>query len=111
MATYSTKQLTAVTTLTTSAVTLYSVPSLTTTTVKTIILANYSGSDARATLHLVPSSGSAANGNKILGEVNVPANTTTTIDTAIVMPAGAFLAGLASAGTAINVHISGVEIA
>lgn len=110
MATYLTKELTAVTGLTATAATLYTVPASTTTTVKTILLSNYTSTDRSVTLHLVPSGGSAAAGNKILGEVTVTANTTTTIDTAIVMPTGAFLSGLASATTSINVHISGVEI-
>jgi ATP-dependent protease ClpP protease subunit len=110
MATYTTKELKAVTGLTATAATLYTVPASTTTTVKTILLSNYTSTDRSVTLHLVPSGGSAAAGNKILGEVTVTANTTTTIDTAIVMPTGAFLSGLASATTSINVHISGVEI-
>lgn len=110
MATYTSKELAPVTGLTASAATLYTVPSATTTTVKTILLSNYTSTDRNVTLHLVPSGGSVAAGNKILGEVNVPANTTTTIDTAIMMPTGAFLSGLASATTSINVHISGVEI-
>jgi hypothetical protein len=110
MATYTTKQLAAVTGLTATAATLYTVPASTTTTVKTILLSNYTATDRSVTLHLVPSGGTVAAGNKILGEVNVPANTTTTVDTAIIMPTGAFLSGLASTTSAINVHISGVEI-
>jgi hypothetical protein len=110
MSTYTTKQLAAVTGLTASAATLYTVPTSTTTTVKTILLSNYTATDRSVTLYLVPSGGTAANGNKILGEINVPANTTTTIDTAIMMPAGAFLSGLASVTTSVNIHISGVEI-
>jgi hypothetical protein len=110
MSTYVTKELKEVTGLTATAATLYTVPASTTTTVKTILLSNYTSTDRSVTLHLVPSGGSAAAGNKILGEVNVPANTTTTIDTAIIMPTGAFLSGLASVTTSVNVHISGVEI-
>lgn len=110
MATYTTKELKAVTGLTATAATLYTVPASTTTTVKTILLSNYTSTDRSVTLHLVPNGGSVAAGNKILGEVNVPANTTTTIDTAIIMPTGAFLSGLASVTTSVNIHISGVEI-
>jgi ATP-dependent protease ClpP protease subunit len=110
MATYTTKQLAAVTGLTASAATLYTVPASTTTTVKTILLANYTATDRSVTLYLVPSGGTAADGNAILKQVNIPANTTTTIDTAIIMPTGAFLSGLASVTSSINVHISGVEI-
>jgi hypothetical protein len=110
MTTFATKQLSAATTLTTSAASLYTVPASTTTTVKTLLLANYSATDARATIHIVPSSGSVSAGNKVYGEVLVAANTTLQIDTAIVIPTGAAIHGLASANSAINVHISGVEI-
>ena len=110
MATYTTKQLAAAATLTTSAASLYAVPGSTTTTVKTILLANYSAVDARATLHIVPSAGSASASNKVYGEVLVSANTTLQLDTAIVLPTGASIHGLASATSSINVHISGVEI-
>jgi hypothetical protein len=110
MATYTTKQLAAASTLTASAASLYAVPASTTTTVKTILLANYSASDARATIHIVPSGGSAGASNKVYGEVLVSANTTLQIDTAIVLPTGAAIHGLASTTSAINVHISGVEI-
>jgi len=68
---FTAKQLTAATTLTTSAASLYTVPSSTTTTVKTILLANYSATDARATIHVVPSAGSVSAGNKVYGEVLV----------------------------------------
>lgn len=110
MPTYTTKQLTAATTLTTSVASLYTVPASTTTTVKTILLANYSATDARAVIHLVPSGGSASAANEVYGEVLVAANTTLQIDTAIVIPTGASIHGQASANSAINVHISGVEI-
>ena len=110
MATYTTKELKASATLTASAASLYTVPASTTTTVKTILLANYSAVDARATIHIVPSAGAASAANKVYGEVLVSANTTLQIDTAIVIPTGASIHGLASATSSINVHISGVEI-
>ena len=111
MSTYTTKQLAPVTGLTASAATLYTVPGgVTVTTVKTILLSNYTATDRAVTIYLVPNGGTAASGNTILGAVNVPANTTTTIDTAIMMPTGAFLSGYASATSSVNVHISGVEI-
>jgi hypothetical protein len=89
---------------------MYTAPASTTTTIKTIVLANTTASDARATLHLVPSAGSATTSNQILGAVTVSANTTTTIDTAIVIPTGASIYALASTTSAINIHISGIEI-
>lgn len=110
MPTYTTKELEPATGLTTTAASLYVAPASTTTLVKTILLANYTAVDARATIHVVPSAGSVAGANKVFGEVLVTANTTTTIDTAIVIPTGASIHALASANSAINIHISGVEI-
>jgi hypothetical protein len=111
MATYTTKQLAAVTQLTTSAATLYTVPTSTTTTVKTVAIANVTAVDANVTFYLVPSAGTAGATNAILSGVNIPANTTTIIDTAWVIPASAFIQAKASTGSALNVHISGIEIA
>lgn len=110
MATYTTKQLAAVTQLTTSAATLYTATGVT-ATVKTIAIANVTAVDAQVTLYLIPSAGTAGATNAILSGVNIPANTTTIIDTALVIPASAFIQAKASAGSTLNVHISGIEIA
>ena len=109
MTQYTPAQLTAVTQLTTSAATLYSVPSATVTTVKTVTIANVTATDAQVTIYLVPNGGSAATTNAVLGSVNVSANTTTIIDTAWIIPASSTIQAKASAGSAINVHISGIE--
>jgi hypothetical protein len=110
MPAYLPKELTPVTELTTSAATLYTAPASTTALVKQIVIANVSGLDARATLHIVPSGGSVAAENKIFGEVLIPANTTQLIDGSMIVPTGATIRGLANIADAINVHVSGVEI-
>lgn len=110
MAAYTPKELVAATALTASAVNLYAVPTGKTTTVKTILLANYTSSAGTATIHLVPSAGSASNANKVYGEVNVDANSTAQIDTNIFIPEGASLQALASGTNKINIHVSGIEI-
>ena len=111
MATYTTKELVPATALTTSAASLYSAPSSTTTTIKTIVLANVTAADVTVTVHLVASGGSVGTSNKILGAVTISANTTEFIDTAVVIPTGASIQALCSSNAAVNIHISGIEIA
>ena len=110
MAAYTPKELIAATALTASAQSLYSVPTGKTTTLKTILLANYTSSAGTATIHLVPSGGTVSNANKIYGEVLVDANSTAQIDTNIFIPEGSSLQALASTTNKINIHVSGIEI-
>jgi hypothetical protein len=86
---------------TTSSTTLYTVPSLTTTVVTDILVANTSGSAGTFTL--------ALNGVSIGSAVAIGANDTTSIQLKQVIVATNTITGLASA-TSINFHISGVEI-
>jgi hypothetical protein len=111
MAAYTPTQLCPTTELTTSAVILYTVPAATSTIIKQVLISNVSGIDARATIHLVPSGGTPVPENKAFGEILVPANTTQLVDGSIVIPTGATVQGLANISDAINVHISGVEVA
>lgn len=111
MAAYTPTQLCPVTELTTTAAVLYTVPAATTTIIKQVLVSNVSGIDARATVHLVPSGGSPVAENKAFGEILVPANTTQLVDGSIVIPTGATVQALANVSDAINIHVSGVEIA
>lgn len=111
MPAYTPKQLAPVTELTTTAASLYTVPASTTTIVKQILVANVGGIDARATIHIVPSGGTESDSTKAFGEILVPANTTQLVDGSIVVPTGAIIKALANVDNAINLHISGVEIA
>lgn len=111
MPAYTPKELTPVTALTTTAATVYTVPASTTTLIKQILVSNVGGIDARATIHIVPNGGSVSNANKAFGEILVNANTTQVVDGSIVVPAGATIRALANVNSAINLHISGVEIA
>lgn len=90
------------TTLTTSSATLYTVPSATTTIVTNIALGNITGSDATVDLLL--------DGVELLKAVTVAANSTSIIDLKQVLVATDTIAGLASANSAITVHVSGVEV-
>ena len=110
MGTYLTKELVAVTPLSTTIDLLYTTPAGKTTIVKTILLANKGATDARVTIYLVPAGYDVSETKKIFGEVLVSANTTTDIDTAIAVPANNKLYFTCSTLNAINVHLTGIEI-
>jgi|TARA_B100001094_G_scaffold333422_1_gene411966 hypothetical protein len=78
--------------------------------IKQLILANYTATDRTAKVKVVPSGGSTGDEHIIFGDITVQANTTQVIDLAMVVAANASIRGLASAGSSINVHISGVEV-
>ena len=61
--------------ITTSATTLYTVPSLTRTYLKDINICNTTGSPVTVNVYLVPSGGSAGTGNALLFGLSVAANT------------------------------------
>jgi len=112
VATYTPARLgTGPTQLTTSYVTQYTVPSATTAVVKEIIVANPTTSAATVTVSVVPSGNSASAANNIIGGVSVAANSTLVFDISQVLATGDAVAALASAGSTLNLLISGVTIA
>ena len=78
--------------------------------IKQILLANYTATDRTAEIKVVPSGGSTGDEHIIFGDITVQANTTQVIDLAMVVAASASIRGKASAASAINVHVSGVEV-
>lgn len=95
------------TVLTTSAATLYTVPATPTTSLLRggrIRLTNTTAGAVTATLYAVPSGGAAAAGNAFVSAKSIAANDYLDVDVPI-MPAGAFIQGLASAGTSITAHM------
>jgi hypothetical protein len=86
----------------TSSATLYTVPSLTTTVVTNIAVANASTSSATFTILL--------DDVELQKDSTIEANTTAYIDLKQVLATGLTIKGLASAIT-VDFHISGVEIA
>lgn len=79
--------------------------------VTTMYLCNYSGSDATASVYLVPSAGSAGNSNIIYKTLPIPAGDTFVIDTErLVLSNGDMLQALASAGTSITMTVSYVGV-
>lgn len=86
---------------TNTATTLYTVPSATTTVVSDILVTNTSGTSSTFTI--------ALNGTAIASAVPVGANDTTSISLKQVISATQTITGGAGS-TAVNIHISGVEI-
>ena len=78
--------------------------------IKQILLANYTATDRTAQIKVVPSGGSTGDEHILFGDITVQANTTSVIDLSMVVAASASIRGKASAASAINVHISGVEV-
>jgi len=85
----------------TSSTTLYTVPAGRTAVVTNIVITNTGSSSYTWTLTL--------NGVSIGTSVSIAANSTTVIDMKQVLPATQIIAGLAS-NTAVNFHISGIEV-
>jgi hypothetical protein len=87
----------------TSASTAYTVPTNTTTIVKNIVLTNKTGSAATATVVIA--------GIEVINNYSVNANDTVVIDLSLVMSATETITVQAGTANAINVYISGVEVA
>ena len=85
----------------TTSTTLYTVPSATTTVVSNIVICNPTASAVTASMTI--------NAIDLLGSVSIAANSTAFFDLKQVIPATQVIAGSASS-TAVDFHISGVEI-
>ena len=90
-------------TLGTSSTTLYSVPAVTKGIVKEILVCNKTASDATATITF--------DGINVIPGRTITAKDTLPIELHTVLEAGKIIAGLAGTGSAIDVIISGIEIA
>lgn len=99
------KRLAGPTQLTTSAVAIYTVPANRTTIVKQLVATNTSASAATFTLYI----GTATAANAVFNATSVAANDSLVINLSQVLTTGEVLRALASANTAINLTISGVE--
>jgi hypothetical protein len=93
--------------VTTSAVAYHAASAL--TIIDKFTASNTSGSDATLTVHLVPSGGSAAAGNKVLPSVNVEAGKVYLCAELVGhdLEAGDSIVALASVGSAISIRASG----
>lgn len=89
-------------TLGTASATLYTVPALTKTIVKEIVLCNKSATDATATITI--------NGISIVGGKTIPKNETYVIELHSVIETGIIIAGLSGTASVIDTYISGIEV-
>jgi hypothetical protein len=90
-------------TLTTGSVTLYTVPASTTAVVKELILCNKTAGAVTVTVTF--------DGVNIVNAKSIAANDTLVIALSSVLATALIIAGLASANTAIDYYISGLEVA
>lgn len=97
--------------LTTSAATYYTVPANTITTISACTLTNTTAGAVTATVHLVPSGGSATASNMILSARVIAAGESYNVGSAIgqSMAAGGLLQALAGSATSITLVASGYE--
>ena len=86
----------------TSSVTLYTVPSSTTSVLTDIVISNTSSDQQYVTM--------TVDGINILPTVPISPNTVITIQPKTVIPTGDIVAGFATSAN-VNFHVSGVEIA
>lgn len=96
------KPLVRTTLTTTTSTTLYTVPAATTAVVTSIVVSNITGSAATVTLFL--------NDVAILSGVSIPANSASVIDLKQALTATQTIKGGAGTGSALTIHITGVEI-
>lgn len=97
--------------LTAAAATYYTAPPFTLATISACTLTNTTAGAVTATLHLVPSGGTAGAANCILSARTIAAGESYNVGSAIgqTLPAGATLQALASAATAVTLVASGYE--
>lgn len=90
--------------------TIYTCPTAVTTTavIKQIVVTN-TGSSASFSLSLVPVTGTAGTTNRLFNNMAIAANETVFLDVSQVMNSGDFISVRSSAGSTINVTVSGVE--
>jgi hypothetical protein len=86
------------------------VPENTKAIVKNIVLVNTTSTDAKITMHFVPSGSSASNANKIIADYPVRGNDTVVIDLSAVLEAGDTVQAVQDTAGAVTVYMSGVEV-
>lgn len=100
-----------VTALTTSGVTLFTVPDAQSFQIHSLIVSNHTGSAATFDLHIVPSGGSAGTTNQVYSTKSVAANSEFEATRwVMVAPAGSTIELIASANTTLNALMSGMAI-
>lgn len=82
--------------------TLYTVPASTTAVLLNVVFANTTASAVAGTL--------ALNGVVLFPAVSIPAGSTVSFDMRQALSAGQALTGFASTASALNCHVSGIEV-
>lgn len=90
--------------------TIYTVPASTRTVVKTIWITNTTTSDVTIELWQVVSGGSAADGNKLMDGLTIPASDFVQVSTYLPMATGGFIQAKGSTNVALTVNLYGAEI-
>lgn len=91
----------------TSFATAYTVPASTTTKIASIVVTNTTTSSATLTVSVTPSGGTASAANQIFSAYPIAAKNTISLDSAIFMNAGDFIAVAQGTSSALTVTISG----
>lgn len=110
MAVYTPKKLFNPLTCTTSAVTAYTTPAVTTTVLKELVLTNITTATATVTVHVVPQGSSAGVANMVMNALPIAPNSFEPVSLGMMLNVGDFIVVLASANSSIVVHGSGIEI-
>lgn len=110
MATYTPKRLGAITQLGTSNQTVYTAAGVK-AVIKEILIANATPTGATVTVNLVPSGGTASTTNEVLCSVTLSGYSTLTFKCSQVLEIGDFIVAKAGTASALNIIVSGVEVA
>lgn len=87
----------------TTSTTLYTAPASTKTIVKSVVIGNTTGTNATLTVNFA--------GIGLINAYSVAPNDTVVIDLSLVLETGETITALQGTSSALNVHVSGVEVA
>lgn len=110
MSVYVNKPLARGTLLTTSLVTVYTVPASTTTIVTSLRVTNVLGTPAKVTAHFVESGGTATAANMIFSGYTIPGGSFLSDQSASALTEGMTIQIKSDTSSALTTYISGVEI-
>jgi hypothetical protein len=95
--------------ITTSQVTIYTVPASSQDVLKNIDITNTSAASVTCGVNLVPTAGSAATGNLLFAAISIPANSTFHWTGTRVMNTGDFISVIAGTTNVLVISVDGLE--
>ena len=110
MASFTAKRFSGPASLTTSEVSQFSVASGRSAVIKQFVFTNHTANAATVTVNLVPAAGSASTSNRIIGGLNIGANSTIIVAADLPMVASESVVAICSAASTVNLTVSGIEI-